>query len=185
MLTNKIRCWPIKRWAIHLIADVRPARVLPFAPKQGFPGDSDGKDSTCDAGDLGLIPGLGRSPGEGYGLLFQYSCLENYMDRGAWWARLQSMGLQRVGHDWVTFIAPRKFLVVASLSVWVIGWGWEQATKQQTWNIRETRLCCCLPAKIWSCLFLQHNPGYLDAELCARQIILIEQFSNSHLPSKF
>ena len=45
---------------------------------------SDSKESACNAGDLGLIPGLGRSPGEGYQL--QCSCLENSTDRGAWWA---------------------------------------------------------------------------------------------------
>ena len=43
----------------------------------GFPGDSDGKKSACSAGDLGLIPVLGRSPEGGHGNLFQYSCLEN------------------------------------------------------------------------------------------------------------
>ena len=53
---------------------------------RGFPGDSDGKESTCNAGDLGSIPGLGRSPGEGHGNPFQYSCLENSVDRGAWQA---------------------------------------------------------------------------------------------------
>ena len=46
---------------------------------------SDGKESTCKAGDMGLIPGSGRSPGEGYGYPLQYSCLENPIDRGAWW----------------------------------------------------------------------------------------------------
>ena len=51
-----------------------------------FPGGSDGKESACDAGDLGLIPGSGRSPGEENGYPFQYSCLENSMDRGAWQA---------------------------------------------------------------------------------------------------
>ena len=50
----------------------------------GFPGGSDGKESACSAGDLGLIPGLGRFPGEGNGNPLQYSCLENPMDRGAW-----------------------------------------------------------------------------------------------------
>ena len=49
-------------------------------------GSSDGKDSTCNAGDMGLFPGLGRSPGEGNGKPLQYSCLENSVDRGAWWA---------------------------------------------------------------------------------------------------
>ena len=47
---------------------------------------SDGKESTCKAGDMGSIPGLGRSPGEGDGYPLQYSCLENPIDRGAWWA---------------------------------------------------------------------------------------------------
>ena len=51
-----------------------------------------------DMRDTGSIPGLGRSPGRGYGNPFQYSCLENPMDRGAW--RLQYRGLQRVRHNW-------------------------------------------------------------------------------------
>ena len=51
-----------------------------------FPGGSDGKESVCNAGDSGSIPGLGRSPGEGNGYPFQYSCLENSMAREAWQA---------------------------------------------------------------------------------------------------
>ena len=50
----------------------------------GFPGGSDGKESACNAGDPGLNPGSGISPGEGNGNPLQYSCLENLMDRGAW-----------------------------------------------------------------------------------------------------
>ena len=50
----------------------------------GFPGGSDGKESASNAGDLGSIPGLGRSAGEGNDYTPQYSCLENSMDRGAW-----------------------------------------------------------------------------------------------------
>ena len=50
----------------------------------GFPGGSDGKESACNAGDLGSISVLGRSPGEGNGNPLQYSCLEKSMDRGAW-----------------------------------------------------------------------------------------------------
>jgi len=50
---------------------------------KGFPGGSDGKESACHAGDPDSIPGLGRSPGEGNGNSFQYSCLENSMDGGA------------------------------------------------------------------------------------------------------
>ena len=61
------------------------------------------KESACnaaDAGYVGSISGFGRSPGEGNGNLLQYSCLGNSMDRGA--GGLQSMGLQRVGHDLAT-----------------------------------------------------------------------------------
>ena len=51
----------------------------------GFPGGSDSKESACNTGDTGLIPGLGRSPGGGNGNPLHYSCLENPMDREAWW----------------------------------------------------------------------------------------------------
>ena len=51
---------------------------------KGYPGGSDSKESTCNAGDLGSILGLGRSPGGGHGNPLQYSYLENPMDRGAW-----------------------------------------------------------------------------------------------------
>ena len=51
---------------------------------KGFPGGSDGKESACKAGDLGSVPELERSPGEGNGYPLQYSGLENSMDRGTW-----------------------------------------------------------------------------------------------------
>ena len=54
----------------------------------GFPGDSDHKESACNAGDMASIPWLGRSPGEVNGYPLQYSCLENSMDRGDWQARV-------------------------------------------------------------------------------------------------
>ena len=52
----------------------------------GFPGGSGGKAPTCNAGDSGLVPGFGLTPGEQNGNSLQYSCLENPMNRGAWWA---------------------------------------------------------------------------------------------------
>ena len=52
----------------------------------GFPGGSNGKESVCNAGAPGSIPGSGRSPGEGNGNPLYYSCLENSIERGAWWA---------------------------------------------------------------------------------------------------
>ena len=57
----------------------------------GFPGGSEVKASACNAGDLGLIPGLGRSPAEGNGNPLQYSCPENPMDGGAWWATVHGV----------------------------------------------------------------------------------------------
>ena len=64
---------------------------------KGFPGGSDGKASARNAGDLGLTPGSGRSPGEGNGNPLQYSCLENSMDGGAWWATVH--GITKSRHD--------------------------------------------------------------------------------------
>ena len=58
---------------------------------EGFPGGSDGKESACSAGDLGLIPELGRSPGEENGNPLQYFCLEKSMDRGDWWATVHGV----------------------------------------------------------------------------------------------
>ena len=57
----------------------------------GFSGGSIGKESACNTGDPGSVPGLGRSPGEGNGNLLQYSCLENSMERGAWWATIHGI----------------------------------------------------------------------------------------------
>ena len=57
--------------------------LLNYSIYVGFPSGSDGKESTCNAGDQGSIPGLGRSPGGGNGNPLQYSCLENPMDRRA------------------------------------------------------------------------------------------------------
>ena len=57
----------------------------------GFPGSSNSKECTCNAGDPGLIPGLGRSPGEGNGNPLQCPCPENSMDRGAWQATVHGV----------------------------------------------------------------------------------------------
>ena len=62
---------------------------------KSFPHSSVGKESACNAGDPGLIPGLGRSPGKGNGNPLQYSCLENPMDRGAWQAIVHGVARSR------------------------------------------------------------------------------------------
>ena len=66
----------------------------------GFPHSSVSKESACNVRDLGSIPGLGRSLGEGNGNPLQYSCLENPIDRGAWQATVR--GISRVGHNLAT-----------------------------------------------------------------------------------
>ena len=58
---------------------------------RGFPRDSDGEESAYNAGDPGSIPGLGRFPGKGNGYPLRYSCLENSMDREAWWATVHGV----------------------------------------------------------------------------------------------
>ena len=67
--------------------DVRISSVLLSC----FPGGSDDKESACNAGDLSLTPGSGRSPGGGHGNPLQYSWLENPTDRGAWWATVHEV----------------------------------------------------------------------------------------------
>ena len=73
-------------------------------PARGFPCGSDGKETACNVGDSGLIPGLGRSLGEGNDNPLHYSCLKNSMDRGPWWAIV--LGVSRVEHDSATKPPP-------------------------------------------------------------------------------
>ena len=73
----------------------------PF-PCLGVPGGSVVKNPPANVGDPGLIPGSGRSPGEGNGNPLQYSCLENPMDRGAWWAGYSPWGHKRIWHNSLT-----------------------------------------------------------------------------------
>ena len=67
----------------------REAGITP--PPTTTSGGSDGSESACNAGDLGLIPGLGRSPGEGNGYPLQYFYLENTLDKGAWWVTVHEV----------------------------------------------------------------------------------------------
>ena len=80
----------------------------------GFSGGARGKESACqcrgDVRDIGLIPGLGRSPGGGHGNLLKYSCLENPMDRGAWWGafpRVAKSRTQLSTHVHITFLIKK------------------------------------------------------------------------------
>ena len=75
----------------------------------GFPGGSEGKASACSAGDLGSIPGSGRSPGEGNGNPLEYFCLENSMDGGAWWATVHGVAKSWTRLSDFTFLLSTYF----------------------------------------------------------------------------
>ena len=76
---------PSRRWGGSGWSKIRTVALSHLVEEYlGFPGGSDGKESTCNVGDPGSIPGSGRSPGGGHGNPLQYSCLESPMDRGAW-----------------------------------------------------------------------------------------------------
>ena len=93
-----------------------PAVLIPACTSSNLTFGSDGKASAYNAGDLGSIPGSGRSPGEGYGNPLQYSCLENPMDGGAF-CRLQSMGSQRIRHRATSLhFTLESYLVLISFS---------------------------------------------------------------------
>ena len=119
-------------WNESCISEIDPTWSYPFHIL-GFPGGSAGKETACSAGDLGLIPGFGRFPGEGNGYPLQYSGLENSMD----WI---SMGSQKVGHNWATLTShieqtvffqrwPQQYNLIPHafttwpwhLSLWVVG----------------------------------------------------------------
>ena len=68
-----------------------------FLKTTGFPDGSDSKKSACNAGDVGSVPGLGRSPGEGNGSPLQYSCLKSPMDRGAWRVTVHGIAESQIG----------------------------------------------------------------------------------------
>ena len=73
-----------------------------------FPGGLDGEGSACSAGDQGSIPGSGRAPGEGNGNPLQYFCLENLVDRGAWWAAVHGVTRSRTPLSDSHTHTPRK-----------------------------------------------------------------------------
>ena len=93
------------RSSTWLSSDLLTTRPFSLNPQiLGFPCNAVSKESACNAGDQGLIPGWERSPGEGNGSPFQYSCLENPMDRGAWRATVHVV--TRVRRDLTTKLPP-------------------------------------------------------------------------------
>ena len=130
------------------------------------PGGSDGKESACKAGDLGLTPGLGRCPGEGNGNPLQDSCLENSMDRGAWLAAVLGVAKSQI-QLWQTLslsCCKQKEFNNSSLEknlegcdkgqdktveTWWPGtypWDWDKRSRE-----RQGRLHKCLLCFLWKC----------------------------------
>ena len=80
-----------KRKCIYIKACTHIIYTYIYTYIYSFSGSSDSKESLCNAGDPGLIPGLGRSPGKGNGYPFQYSCLQNSIDRASWQASVHGV----------------------------------------------------------------------------------------------
>ena len=118
----------------------------------GFPGSSDSKESTCNAGNMGSTRGLGRSPGGGHGNPLQYSCLGNPMDRGAWQATVHR--LTRDGRNLVTEQphTHRDFYWFYSL---------ENANTLQKLN--QTSVCVCVCVCV-----LTHTYTHFIGSVCAK-----------------
>ena len=108
--------------------------ILHGSDNMGFPGSSSGKESFSSSGDPGLIPGSGRSPGEGKGSTFQYSCLENSMDRGAWWAEANRVTKSWARlRDWHFYFSQWQYVCIYLLRL--AGLGPFMAKKSYFWDI--------------------------------------------------
>ena len=101
--------------------------------KGGFPCSSVGKEFACDAGDLGLIPGSGRSPGEGNGNPLQYSCLENPTDRGTWWATVYRVSMSWAWQKWLSSSSSILFVRKAKIAPLTI-FSWKQGSSRLIWQ---------------------------------------------------
>ena len=88
-ITSHQSAWPSSKKSTH------DKRWRGCGGKGTLSGGSDGEDPACSVGDWSLIPGSGRSPGGGHGYPLQYSCLENPMDRAAWWATVHGVKKSR------------------------------------------------------------------------------------------
>ena len=95
----------------------------------GFPGGSNGKEFTCNAGDLGSIPRLGRSSGEENGNILHYSFLENSMDRGAWWATVHGIAKSQAQLSDYTHIED---LFINFCELLRPGWVWRTTSQNGT-----------------------------------------------------
>ena len=125
-----------------------------------FPGGSVGKESACNAGGAGFIPGLRRSPGERNGNPLQYACLENPMDRGAWQATVR--GITRVWHDLATKPPPPP------CTTWTPDFAWAPSPP----NSPHTSLEADLPLKNTIRIVTWGGPDWSEGERSPCQCVV-------------
>ena len=105
-----------------------------------FPGGSDSKASAHNVGDPGLIPGLGSSPGEGNGNPLQYSCLENSMDGGAWWARVHGVAKSWTRLSNFTFTFHIHLPISMVLATLPQSWNWSSSFQMAELRLQSRSL---------------------------------------------
>ena len=101
---------------VGLKLNIQKTKIM-ASGKWGFPGGSEVKASACNVGDLGSILGWGRSRGEGNGNPLQYSCLENPMDEGAWWATVHGVGKESNTTERLHFTSKSLQMVIAAMKL--------------------------------------------------------------------
>ena len=121
-----------------------------FPSPAGFPGGACGKESACQAGDMGSIPGSGRSPGVGDGNPLQSSCLENLMDRATWWATLHGVAksqtrLREHTHIHTHTCPPPLHPYVPCTSLLLILWALAEPSMSDDFRERLSYLCSLYP----------------------------------------
>ena len=142
--------------------------IWELIPNKGFPGGSEVKVSASNVGDPGLIPGSGRSPGEGNGNPLQYPCLENPMDGGAWWATVHGVAKSRTRLSYFTFTCSNTYNVISKIQR-------NLPEGKRTWKMTELKWGrrCSLKAES---LFSQSWEFFLCCWICTLAGPLLHSF---------
>ena len=109
---------PMHSWSLLIRQAMLRATIWILHIIPGLPGGSDSKESACNVGDPGLIPGSERFPEEGNGYPLQYSCFENSMNRGGWLVTVH--GSKRIGHSWANKHSMAHLLKIFKYNIWWI-----------------------------------------------------------------
>ena len=145
---------------------------------RGFPGNSDGKESSCNLEYLGLICGLGRSPGEGHGNPLQYSCLGNSMNRGAWQATVHGVTESRTWLNEFHFTpwqTPCRFLPCHTSYLSLLCSGCSQRYWKTEW---ETPTPPLPPSCHHFCCVSSHSSPFIHPRRWLRKLLFLGVFMN-------